>query len=257
MIAEKKIKFTNPNFTSAAGQGRGYFFNFFPETLKLTNISSCRESFRNGWSGQTSFVGFISNDPKLAARVSDFFERVETMLKVKGRSVVHTIEGVSNVVVVEMVPFWIETSMRREVFTLFYRYAALHHQKTDKEFSWSRYELARMTNSALNYFLSGFTGCSSGFAASGWVNATNGASESLLKTHMLKPTDKENFEKMEEPKPEPAKVVKSPIRMAKITLSTSRNRGESFEIVKESVNYVHLKVGEKTLVYLKTSVQIQ
>lgn len=254
MIAEKKIKHTCPSFYSGAGVGRGYLFNFFPESMRFTNIQSCRESFRNGWSGQTNYVGFVSTHTDLAKRVDDFFKRVETKLNVKGRTVVHMFEDYKEAIVIELPPFWLETSMRREVLTLFLRYACLFHKVADKEFSWSRYDLAKMAESALNYFLKGFTGCTAGFASNGLVNATQWQSEAQLVSSMLPPTDKENFGEVEKPKP--AKVVESPIRRAKITLSTSRNLGESFEIEKETMSYVHLKVGEKTLVYLKTSVQI-
>lgn len=158
----------------------GYFVVFSKEG-NVQYTFTCRDEFFSATNENTNVVGFHCNNLDIKA-INHFFEEyIESKLGLKESIVFHG-SSIQNLVVIELPKFWCEHIVRRSLFSLFLRCAAIFY-KTDFNQAIDDYSLARVVKEQVSFFLEGnifptFKAWRSG--SNGFVREFNGLSKQDL-----------------------------------------------------------------------------
>jgi hypothetical protein len=140
----------------------------FPPS-KSVHITDCRDSFyiytKSSYKGYPYYgnniikhVGFCCdvNVDTLAERVKDFFNTIESQLKIKELTVVYKTPR-NDVILLTVSPWWSENFTRMSLFSLFLRMGAVDYLEKDLEKALETSYWGKRTSTAIKYFLEGNT----------------------------------------------------------------------------------------------------
>jgi hypothetical protein len=137
------------------GNADGYFF-LYGEDSHITHVYRCRVEFAWKFGVLNKFIGF-SHQYLNIDRVNEFFKIVEDRLGLRHGSVFYRTNYIAvNTIVIKPSSFWLENETKRSLFTLFLR-CAVEYYLNDFNEALNKYELAKKTIPAIEWFLSGNT----------------------------------------------------------------------------------------------------
>ncbi len=152
-----KIEIKDSNGIASYHRVDGYFFTIKQDAyniLDLQYIFDCRESTEENINMRTCYIGWRSDNLNLAL-MSEFWDKIEQKLGEKSRITIFE-TGVSNLIVIKVPPFWMETDVSRGFFTLFLRASAVYYTN-DLLKAFKNYKLALCILPVIEWFLDGNT----------------------------------------------------------------------------------------------------
>lgn len=154
MISDKLSQVQDPNNVCGYKYKEGTFL-LFNDLGSISFNHNCRDVLLTRMNEETRVLGFFSSSPPIDINsINHFFEEfIEQKLGIK-ESVIFHLSNIPDLIVVEIGQFWRENIVRRSLFSLFLRCAALYKLNTLDE-SIQNYPTARTAKNAINYFLEG------------------------------------------------------------------------------------------------------
>jgi len=141
------------------GYNQGAFFTYSIKTNQGGACFTCRESFGYSFNKNTRFVGFNKTGIDIE-KIDKFFRNREIKLNIpeEERIVIYN-TNVVNCIILEISPFWASSAVRRGMFTLFLRAAAVYYANANDNFvaALEAYDLARQVIPAILHFMDGYT----------------------------------------------------------------------------------------------------
>lgn len=135
----------------------GFFFAHNPSDGATAYVNTCRERFASNWKIPSAlWVGFGGVVCDLN-KVREFFADVEGTIGLKTHSVFHETDSRHHFIC-EPSPFWFRYWLRRQVFTMLLRCAALFYKgERSRGDALLMYGLTKNTINAIGVFISGMT----------------------------------------------------------------------------------------------------
>lgn len=130
------------------------------EKDKIKEVSrwwTCREEFDPNFTTGTAFIGFGVKDSCETQNIVAFFSHIESVLKIKDNTTFQETTLV-NMIMVRPAPFWKESRLRRQLFTIFLRCGRAYVGDLDAALNSQLY--SKDTMPAVKRFLEGFTALS-------------------------------------------------------------------------------------------------
>lgn len=163
MISSKKLHLNTHNNQMFYWKNfTGFFFVYLPKSKQVKHYTAikCREEFHDYWSARNRYVGFGGHgvDAKIK-RINQFFEKIEGKnylnLSPVDKTVVFKTDE-ENAIILKVSSFWSSVEIRRNIFTLLLRCAAVHYTGNFMK-SLDSYDLTARSNvqRALLFFLKG------------------------------------------------------------------------------------------------------
>jgi len=176
MISKKTLKIAQ-SYTFWDESNNGYFFRYDTQNHRALNECSCREEFFHYFHLDTKLIGFTTPILNIK-RLNDFFEKIESQLKLKKRTIFYK-TNIDSVVLIEVQEFWAENECRRSLFTLFLRCGACYYTDTVND-ALDKYNLAKGTKKAIKFFLDGYTIPTFQKIDGGWYSKFHGVDTNQL-----------------------------------------------------------------------------
>lgn len=185
MISPTRLRLNTNSFQYWSFFGEGAFFRY--DGPRSSFITTCREAIASPDAfGNPSIrqIGFHRSNGVNAERVDEFFKIIHRTLGIRSRLTIHRALG-NRAIVIDVPSFWLESGLRRAVFTLLLRCAAVYYEN-DIDDARTEYELLDSVKDPIDRFLRGHT-CSDFKITSDFVSRFMGRRADYITRHLFKP----------------------------------------------------------------------
>lgn len=155
--------------------------------FKTTEGHSCRESFAANFGRDNEFLAFKNNNLNIE-KLNEFFSRIDSKLQLEKQTILYPTNH-ANSVLIEVPRFWVQSEMRRSLFTLLVRLGAAYYRDSLKT-AIKDYRLANDTFGAIERFFDGYHNPAGDALAMrgavGWYHTFNRKTKEQLEKLMVK-----------------------------------------------------------------------
>ncbi len=140
----------------------GYFFIYDNETGTHSNIRSCREEIAQYFDEEQNWFGLSKTHVDIK-QLNNFWKEIEAKLGIKKDFTwFYRTDLSNNCIVIRVSPFWMDSNLKRGMFTLLLRMGAVYYTETgdfDKDLNNAikKYDLARYIKDVIKRFLDNHT----------------------------------------------------------------------------------------------------